>query len=72
MLGYDSLANHYRSNFTLMFDHNYSLQDLENMMPWERQIYIDMYNNRMKMIEDRRNNQADLERHLNKWSRNSR
>tara|TARA_Y100000034_G_scaffold97997_1_gene119871 strand:- start:26 stop:160 length:135 start_codon:yes stop_codon:yes gene_type:complete len=22
--------------------HNYSLSDLENMMPWEREIYVDM------------------------------
>ena len=25
-----------------MQHHNYSLSDLENMMPWERDIYIDM------------------------------
>ena len=22
--------------------HNYSLTDLENMLPWEREIYVDM------------------------------
>jgi hypothetical protein len=25
-----------------MQHHNYSLSDLNNMMPWEREIYIDM------------------------------
>ena len=25
-----------------MQHHNYSLGDLENMMPWEREIYVDM------------------------------
>jgi len=25
-----------------MQHHNYSLSDVENMMPWEREIYIDM------------------------------
>ena len=25
-----------------MQHHNYSLGDIENMMPWEREIYIDM------------------------------
>jgi hypothetical protein len=25
-----------------MQHHNYSLSDLDNMMPWEREIYIDM------------------------------
>jgi hypothetical protein len=25
-----------------MQHHNYSLSDLNNMMPWEREVYIDM------------------------------
>jgi len=25
-----------------MQHHNYSLTDLDNMMPWEREIYVDM------------------------------
>ena len=25
-----------------MQHHNYSLSDIENMMPWERDIYLDM------------------------------
>ena len=25
-----------------MQHHNYSLSDLENMLPWEREIYVDM------------------------------
>ena len=25
-----------------MQHHNYSLNDIENMMPWEREIYVDM------------------------------
>ena len=25
-----------------MQHHNYSLSDLENMMPWEREVYVDM------------------------------
>tara|TARA_Y100000034_G_scaffold232_1_gene340 strand:- start:23 stop:169 length:147 start_codon:yes stop_codon:yes gene_type:complete len=25
-----------------MQHHNYSLNDIENMMPWERDIYVDM------------------------------
>ena len=30
------------TNFSLMQHHNYSLSDLENMLPWEREIYVDM------------------------------
>ena len=30
------------TNFSLMHHHKYSLTELENMMPWEREIYIEM------------------------------
>ena len=30
------------TNFSLMQHHKYSLSEIENMMPWERDIYVDM------------------------------
>jgi hypothetical protein len=42
MLGYDNLMNHYKTNFSLMQHHKYSLSDLETMIPWERYIYINL------------------------------
>ena len=39
---HDSLENYYKTNFALMQHHKYSLTELENMMPWERDIYVDM------------------------------
>jgi len=39
-LSHDSLYNHYKTNFGMMQHHNYSLTELENMMPWEREIYV--------------------------------
>ena len=30
------------TNFALMQHHKYSLSELENMMPWEREVYVDM------------------------------
>lgn len=42
MFGYDSLENHYKTNFNLMQFHKYSLSELENMIPWERFLYIDL------------------------------
>jgi 3-methyladenine DNA glycosylase AlkD len=39
---HDNLANMFQSNFALMQHHKYSLSDLENMLPWERRLYIDM------------------------------
>lgn len=39
---HDTLGNMFQSNFAMMQHHKYSLCDLENMLPWERRLYIDM------------------------------
>ena len=36
-----------------MQHHNYSVSDLENMMPWEREIYVDMLINHIKEEKDK-------------------
>jgi len=41
-LYYDNLSNYYKTNFALMQHHKYSLTELENMIPWEREIYVTM------------------------------
>ena len=30
----------FRTNFAMMQHHNYSLTEIESMVPWEREIYI--------------------------------
>ena len=34
------LENYFRLNFSLMQYHKYSLTEIENMIPWERDIYV--------------------------------
>ena len=34
------LENYFRLNFALMQYHKYSLWEIENMMPWERDVYV--------------------------------
>ena len=34
------LEAYYRINFAMMQFHKYSLTELENMIPWERDIYV--------------------------------
>jgi hypothetical protein len=36
------MMNFYKTNFLMMQIHKYSLTEIENMMPWEREIYISM------------------------------
>tara|TARA_Y100000593_G_C4303458_1_gene334530 strand:+ start:1969 stop:2157 length:189 start_codon:yes stop_codon:yes gene_type:complete len=42
MLSHDSLQNIYKVNFDMIQHHKYSLTELENMLPWERKVYINM------------------------------
>ena len=44
-LSHENLYNYYKTNFGMMQHHNYSLTELENMMPWEREIYIGLLTN---------------------------
>ena len=41
-LCHESLANYYKMNFALMQYHKYSLADIENMIPFEREVYVYM------------------------------
>ena len=34
------LESYFKLNFALMQHHKYSLTEIENMMPWEREIYL--------------------------------
>ena len=36
------LENYYKINFALLQYHKYSLTEIENLIPWERDIYIGM------------------------------
>jgi len=40
-----------------MQHHNYSLTELENLMPWERDIYVDMLVTFLKEQEEKRKQQ---------------
>ena len=45
-------------NFELMYHHKFSLTELNNMMPYERAIYVDLLNNYLekKQEEERKRN----------------
>jgi hypothetical protein len=39
-MAHTDLASYYKVNFALMQHHKYSLMELENMIPWEKEIYL--------------------------------
>ena len=36
------LENYFKLNFSLMQYHKYSLTEIENWIPWERDIYVEL------------------------------
>jgi len=53
-LSHDNMVNFYKTNFLLMQIHKYSLTEIENMMPWERETYIGML---LQYLEKKNNEQ---------------
>ena len=41
-MAHEDLESYYKLNFALMQHHKYSLTELENMIPWEREIYVSL------------------------------
>ena len=33
---------HYKTNFDLMQHHKYSLNEIDEMIPWEKDVYVNM------------------------------
>tara|TARA_B100000900_G_scaffold414841_1_gene442699 strand:+ start:1852 stop:2025 length:174 start_codon:yes stop_codon:yes gene_type:complete len=48
-----SLESYFRLNFALMQYHKYSLTEIENMMPWERDVYVVLLQNHIKEEEEK-------------------
>ena len=45
------LESYYKLNFSLIQYHKYSLTEIENLIPWERDIYVGML---QQYLEDER------------------
>jgi len=41
-MAHESLESYYKTNFSLIQHHKYSLTELENMIPWEREVYLSL------------------------------
>jgi hypothetical protein len=52
-MSHEDLETFYRVNFALMQYHKYSLSDIENMMPWEREVYLSLLENYIKEEEEK-------------------
>ena len=39
-MAHTSLESYYKVNFALIQHHKYYLKEIENMIPWEREVYV--------------------------------
>jgi len=47
------------TNFAMMQHHNYSLTELETMIPWERDVYVNLLLKHLKEEKERQDKQRN-------------
>ena len=62
-MAHEDLVSYYKLNFALMQHHKYSLTELENMIPWEREIYIALLTDHIEKENLRRQQQEGAARY---------
>jgi hypothetical protein len=45
------LESYFRLNFSLMQYHKWSLTEIENLLPWERDVYVGLLKNHLEEEE---------------------
>ena len=56
MLSHNTLANYYQLTFSLAQHHKYSIAEIENMFPYERDIYVGLLTNYLEKEKIRMEN----------------
>ena len=55
------LMSYYKLNFALMQYHKYSLTEIENMMPWERDVYVTLLKQHLEEEELKQKQQQNAQ-----------
>ena len=51
------LESYFKLNFSLIQHHKYSLTEIENMMPWERDVYVALLQQHLEEEEQKQKQQ---------------
>jgi len=57
-LSHNTLENYYVSIFSLVQHHKYSVADIENLIPFERDLFVEMLLQYLKELEEQRKQNA--------------
>ena len=60
-MAHEDLESYFKTNFALMQHHKYSLTELENMIPWVREVYLTL----LQQYIEEENLKAQQEQGLN-------
>ena len=60
MMCHEDLSTYFRINFALMQYHKYSLTEIENMIPWEREIYLALLEQHIAEEEEKASRKQSL------------
>lgn len=58
-----NLESYFKLNFALMQFHKYSLTEIENMLPWERDIYVELLKEHIEEEELKAKQDANKQRY---------
>lgn len=51
-LSHNDLMNYYNTNFQLMQHHKYSLSEIDSLIPWEKDVYVEMLIHHIKQEQE--------------------
>lgn len=55
-MNHNTLENYYRTIFAMSQHHKYTISDLENLVVFERDLYVEMLADYLKEVEERQRN----------------
>ena len=53
-MSHENLVNYYKTNFAMVQHHKYSLTELEEMIPFEREIYVTLLIDHVKKENEKK------------------
>ena len=53
-MAHTNLESYFKINFALMQHHKYSLTELDNLLPWEKEVYVNLLSNYIKEENEKR------------------
>lgn len=57
VMSHNNLQNYYAITFSMVQHHKYSITEIENLIPFERDLYVEMLFNYLKEVEEAKKRQ---------------